>query len=80
MRVPDQERLTLRGRPDHGGDMRTIFVATLFAGAVAAFSGANAADGCGLGCYQEPLGGFVVNGWGVVVNGLVAAQSKPVRN
>ena len=80
MRVPDQERLTLRRRPDHGGDMRTIFVATLFAGAVAAFSGANAADGCGPGCYQAPLGGCVVNGWGGVVNGWVAAPSTPVRN
>ena len=49
--------------------MRTIFVAALFAGTVAAFSGANAADGCGPGCYQAPLGGCVVNGWGGVVNG-----------
>ena len=55
--------------------MRTIFVAALFAGTVAAFSGANAADGCGPGCYQAPLGGCVVNGWGGVVNGWVAAPS-----
>ncbi len=44
--------------------MRNLFVAVLFAGTVASFNGANAADGCGPGCHSAQDGGCIVDGWG----------------
>lgn len=48
---------------NHGGNMRSIFVAVLFAGIVPVFGPANAADDCGPGCHSAPYGGCVANGW-----------------
>jgi hypothetical protein len=47
--------------------MRTLFVAALFAGAVASLSGADAAGGCGAGFHRGPNGGCIANGSPVVV-------------
>jgi hypothetical protein len=47
-----------------------LFLAVLFAGTVACWGGANAADGCGPGCHSTVSGACVVDGWGNV----------PVRN
>jgi hypothetical protein len=49
--------------------MRTLFVAILFAGAVLGVRAADAADGCGPGCHSAPLGGCVVDGWGILPPG-----------
>ena len=47
--------------------MRTLFVAALFAGAVASLSGADAAGGCGERFHRGPNGGCIANGGPVVV-------------
>ena len=47
--------------------MRTLFVATLFAGAVASFSSSDAAGGCGERFHRGPNGGCIANGGPVVV-------------
>jgi hypothetical protein len=44
--------------------MRKLFMAVLFAASVTGFGTADAAGGCGAGCYTAPRGGCVVNGWG----------------
>lgn len=43
--------------------MRTFLIAAVFA-IVAGIGPANAADGCGVGCYATPMGACVVDGWG----------------
>jgi hypothetical protein len=50
--------------------MRTLAVAVVLAGAMAVFTGAKAADGCGVGCHATVSGACVVDGWG----------TAPVRN
>ncbi|WP_441299966.1 GCG_CRPN prefix-to-repeats domain-containing protein [Bradyrhizobium sp.] len=58
--------------------MRNLFAAILFTGTVVCFSGANAADGCGPGCYATPSGGCVVDGWGTAhVRNECPAGAKP---
>src|SRR6185437_13113292 len=49
-------------------NMRMLFMAVLFAGAVTAFEAANAAGGCGPGCHASASGACVVDGWGTVRN------------
>ena len=44
--------------------LRKLFVAVLFAGSLAIFVTANAADGCGPGCHSTAYGACVVDGWG----------------
>lgn len=44
--------------------MKNLFVAVVFAGTVASFSAATAADGCGPGCHATPSGACIVDGWG----------------
>ena len=44
--------------------LRKLFVAVLFAGSLAIFGAANAADGCGPGCHSTAYGACVVDGWG----------------
>ena len=39
-----------------------LFVAVLFAGSLAIFGTANAADGCGPGCHSTAYGACVVDG------------------
>lgn len=50
--------------------MKSLLVAALLAGAVLGFTGANAADGCGIGCHATVSGACVVDGWG----------TAPIRN
>jgi len=47
--------------------MRILFVATLFAGAVASFSSSDAAGGCGERFHRGPNGGCIANVGPVVV-------------
>jgi hypothetical protein len=59
--------------------MRTLFVAVLFTGTIAGFSGANAAGGCGPGFHRGPYGGCVPNrGAVVVVPGAPVVVERPV--
>src|SRR5437660_757611 len=44
--------------------LRKLFVAVLFAGGLAIFGAAKAADGCGPGCHSAAYGACVVDGWG----------------
>ena len=44
--------------------LRKLFVAVLFAGSLAIFGTANAADGCGPGCHSTAYGACVVDGGG----------------
>jgi hypothetical protein len=45
--------------------MRTLFVAVLLAGSVSVLGAANAADGCGPGCYSASSGVCVIDGWAI---------------
>ncbi len=54
--------------------MRNLFIAALFAAAIPGISAANAADGCGAGCYAAPRGGCVVNGWSIAATGGVSNE------
>jgi hypothetical protein len=57
--------------------MRALFVAALFASAVAGLSAANAAGGCGRGFHRGPYGGCVANG-GVVVLPAPVVVERPI--
>jgi hypothetical protein len=58
--------------------MKHLFVAVLFAGTVATFSGLEAADGCGPGCHVARYGGCIVDGWGMTpVRNECPAGAKP---
>jgi len=63
---------------NHGGNMRTIFAAVLFASTVASFGAANAAGGCGPGFHRGPYGGCVVNRGPVVVAPGAVVVAPPV--
>ena len=54
--------------------MRNLFVAVLFAATVTGFGSANAADGCGHGCYSAPNGGCVVDGWATAASAHVTNE------
>src|SRR4051794_38243111 len=51
----------------NGGNMKTLFAAVLVVGALAGFSAADAAGGCGPGFHRGPYGGCRPNGGAVVV-------------
>ena len=58
--------------------MRNLFAVVLFAGTVASFSDAIAADGCGVGCHATVSGACVVDGWGTAhVRNECPAVAKP---
>ena len=58
--------------------MKTLFAAVLVAGALAGFSAADAAGGCGPGFHRGPYGGCRPNGGAVVVVPRVVVAPAPV--
>ena len=59
--------------------MKTLFMAVLFTGTVASFSGVQAAGGCGAGFHRGPYGGCIANAGAVVVApGAAVVVDRPV--